>query len=78
MATDFIVVDTVAIQNLFAGGGTTAWGQLLTGGKKVVLSYSDSALNFPPFKIKKSQSLLKLRASDMTKGITTVIQNHPR
>jgi hypothetical protein len=38
MANDYIVVDTVAIQNLFAGGGTTAWGQLLTDGKKVVFS----------------------------------------
>jgi hypothetical protein len=38
MATDFIVIDANAVQNLFAGGGTTAWGQLLTGDKKVVLS----------------------------------------
>ena len=38
MASEIIVIDTNAIQNLFAGGGSTAWGQLLTGGKKVVVS----------------------------------------
>ncbi len=38
MASDFIVVDANAIQNLFAGGGTAAWDQLLSSGKKVVLS----------------------------------------
>ncbi len=38
MTNNYIVVDTVAIQNLFAGGGTTSWGQLLTDGRKVVFS----------------------------------------
>ena len=38
MAGEFIVLDTNAIQNLYAGGGAAAWDQLLTGGKKVVLS----------------------------------------
>jgi hypothetical protein len=38
MADNYIVVDSVAFQNLFEGGGTAAWEQLLSGGKKIVLS----------------------------------------
>lgn len=38
MPNDFIVVDSGAIQNLFVGGGTSAWDQFLAGGRKIVLS----------------------------------------
>jgi hypothetical protein len=40
MASDYLVVDNTAFENLFRGAGNTAsaWDQLLSSGKKIVLS----------------------------------------
>ncbi len=38
MADSFIVLDSGAIQNIFAGGGEAAWDHFLAGGNKVIVS----------------------------------------
>lgn len=38
MANEYIVLDGNAIENLYHGGGASAWDQLLAGGRKIIFS----------------------------------------
>jgi hypothetical protein len=75
MANDYVVVDSGAFQNLFQGGGASAWDQLLVGGRKIILSSviedeirraeNEFSINFDTWRKSKNIPIVQFELTDL-------------